>query len=160
MLRATATALFEGSQDPKAPITNGRVNPRQLYFSIFLAWPASMDSGASKVMVRSIIVGGSVEEMTMSGLRVEPGKTLLTDGAWPALVMVFTISASTRSCRRPMAGRLLRQWLVTCEVVSASILHLLHLVLGAEQPGFPKSGSRPRRLLWMRFHSLNERQVR
>jgi hypothetical protein len=37
MLRATATALFEGSQDPKAPITKGRVNPRQLYFSIFLA---------------------------------------------------------------------------------------------------------------------------
>jgi hypothetical protein len=33
------------------------------------------------------------------------------------------------------------------------------LVLGAEQPGFPRSGRRSRRLLWMRFHSLNERQV-
>jgi hypothetical protein len=60
MLRAVATALFDGSQDPKAPITKIRVSPRQLYFSIFLAWPAR-DSGASKGMMRSIIIGGSAE---------------------------------------------------------------------------------------------------
>jgi hypothetical protein len=58
MLRAAGTALFDGSHDPKAPRTKGSGSPRQLYFSIFLAWPASRDSVASNVMVRLIMIGG------------------------------------------------------------------------------------------------------
>jgi hypothetical protein len=37
------------------------------------------------------------EEMTMSGLRMDPGKTLFTIASWPATEMVLTISKSTRS---------------------------------------------------------------
>ena len=33
----TATALFDGSQDPSAPMTTGSVGPRLPYFSTFLS---------------------------------------------------------------------------------------------------------------------------
>lgn len=46
--REAATALFDGSHEPKAPMTNGRVRSRQLYFSIFLECQALRDSGAIK----------------------------------------------------------------------------------------------------------------
>lgn len=98
ILRVVATAFFDGNHKQKAHMTKGRVSLRQLHFLIFLAWPASRDSGASKVMVRSIIMGGVAYEMTKSGLRMDPGKTLLfTIASWPASVMVFTISSNTRS---------------------------------------------------------------
>lgn len=58
ILRVVATAFFDGSHKQKAHMTKGRVSPRQLHFLIFLAWPASRDSGVSKVMVRSIILVG------------------------------------------------------------------------------------------------------
>jgi hypothetical protein len=59
-------------------MTKGSVSPRQMYFSTFLANPAWSDSGASKVMVRSMMMLGVNEVTTMSGLRVEFSKTLLT----------------------------------------------------------------------------------
>ncbi len=86
-------------------------------------------------MVRSMMMLGVVT--TMSGLRVEFSKTLLTWDVWPDLVMVLTISASTESWRRPIAGRLLQQWLVTWEVDSTTSLHLRHFVLGAARPIVP-----------------------
>ncbi len=73
-----ATSLLDGSQEQSAPMTKRSVSPRQLYFSTFLANPAWSDSGESKMMVRSMIMLGVDEVTTMSGLRVEFSKTLLT----------------------------------------------------------------------------------
>jgi hypothetical protein len=58
ILRVVATAFFDGNHKQKAHMKKGRVSLRQLHFLIFLAWPASRDSGVSKVMVRSIILVG------------------------------------------------------------------------------------------------------
>jgi hypothetical protein len=155
-----ATALFDGSHEPRAPMTKGRVRPRQLYFWIFLGWPVVRDLGASNVMARSMIMDGVAKETRISGIRMEPGKSLFTVASSPAPLLFLKISINTRFCRWPIAGRSLRQWLMTCKVVLASTLHLRHFMLGAEKPGFPISGSSPRRLLWIRFHSSNERIVR
>ena len=59
--RAAATALFDGSHEPRAPMKKGRVRLRQLYFLIFLGWPVLRDLGASNVMARIIPAANCLE---------------------------------------------------------------------------------------------------
>lgn len=42
------------------------------------------DLGASNVMARSMIMGGVAKETRISGIRMEPGKSLFTVASWPA----------------------------------------------------------------------------
>jgi hypothetical protein len=84
---------------------------------------------------------------------VVPGKARLTLTVWPALRMTLASSSKIASCRRAISGRLTGQWLVTCDVVSAPVLHLRHLLSGAEIPGVPSRGRMDSRLRWISFHN-------
>jgi hypothetical protein len=64
-----------------------------------------------------------------------PGKARLTRTVWPAFWMTLPGPSKIASWRRVISGRLTGQWLVTCDVVSAPVLHLRHLLSGAEMPG-------------------------
>jgi hypothetical protein len=146
MLSELATALLEGNQDPKAPITRGSVGHRCPYLTNFRSNPGCRDSGASNGIVKSMIICGVVEVTTTSGRSMVPGKAKLTRTVWPALRMMLASSSKIASWLRLISGRVTGQWLVTCDVVSAPVLQLRPLLSGAEIPGVPSRGRMDSRL--------------
>lgn len=90
----------------------------------------------------------------MSGRRKGSGNTWLTRVSLPTFCMVSTSASKTSSWRRPLAGRLTWQLLVTWDVVSMSALPLRS---GDVIPSAPRRGRMPRRLRWMSRHSSNDR---
>ena len=160
MSSEAATELFARSQDSKAPMTTGSVVSRCAFLAIFLSYPARSDFGASKVTVMLMMIWGVVVVITMSGRRMVPGKTFSTVALCPVFLIILTGCSKITSWRRPMDGRLFRQWLTTCKVVSAPCLYLRNLLSGAERPAVPRSKTMQRRLLWIRPHSPIDRLVR
>jgi hypothetical protein len=78
---------------------------------------------------------------------------LLIRAVWPALRMTLASSSKITSWRRPISGKLTWQWLVTCDVVSASTRHLRRLLSRAATLGVPSRGRMDKRLRWRNFHS-------